>query len=52
MVHYLDGPLLEDLCNQGGTTGDNSFASSLTEVMASVLDVEVGCLTLIQLSGH
>lgn len=41
MIHYVDGPLLEDLCNQAGSPGDVSFATSLTEVMANVLDVEV-----------
>lgn len=40
MVHYIEGPLLEDLCNQSGATAGVSFATSLTEVLANVLDHE------------
>lgn len=41
MIHYIEGPLLEDLCNQSGATAGVSFATSLTEVLANVLDHEV-----------
>ncbi|XP_052267734.1 E3 ubiquitin-protein ligase HECTD1-like isoform X2 [Dreissena polymorpha] len=40
MVHYIDGSLLEDLCNQSSSTTTASFASSLTEVLTNVLDHE------------
>ena len=41
MIHYIPSPLLEDICNQSGVSAGVSFASSLTEVLATVLDHEV-----------
>lgn len=51
MIHYIPSPLLEDICNQSGASSGVSFASSLTEVLATVLDHEDdddGHLTVIQ----
>ncbi|KAK3576282.1 hypothetical protein CHS0354_036017 [Potamilus streckersoni] len=50
MIHYITPPLLEDVCNVG--TSNTNFASSLTEVLAVVLDNEdddEGHLTVLQI---
>ena len=46
MIYYIPSPLLEDICNQSGASTGVSFASSLTEVLATVLDHEVIYLAL------